>query len=345
MGRPASGGGHVRAWRRSRASGVPLDGTETEPAPRWTVTSASRQKVMGEDGVGRRRGPRQRPHPLNCNNNSGPRSWKDEEEIPWSLRTTSEMEHSASSLTSLAVLWDAANLMRASGLVDRAEVPASRDWPAGVRGALSLTLQRPGDRSADVSDGQGSFRSGPRPGPPVLGRVRLATLVPGVLARLPASDCLPPAATALVPLPWPPSMLTRIRCLVRPTKVCPPTCRAPETGHRRSAKPGCVEERRAPPRVRDSPPRLCHGRTPAGVQPPLAQKPCREWSLPSGTSGPSASGKPRGFGAALPWPTVRLPTLRGAAVHDRRKAGDRRGRAHPWPGGTSSRWTIHEVSW
>ena len=50
--------------------------------------------------------------------------------------------------------------------------------------------------------------------------------------------------------------------------MCPPTCRAPETGHRRSATPGCVEERRGPPRVRDRPLRLCPGRTPRRRPPP-----------------------------------------------------------------------------
>jgi len=51
--------------------------------------------------------------------------------------------------------------------------------------------------------------------------------------------------------------------------VCPPTCRASETTHRLSARPGCVEERRGPPRVQDHPLRTCHGRTPRRIHPLL----------------------------------------------------------------------------
>ena len=43
-------------------------------------------------------------------------------------------------------------------------------------------------------------------------------------------------------------------------------------------------------------------------------------------------------------PHVRTPTHRRPHCWDRRKAGYRLRRAHPWPGGFCTRWTIHEVS-
>src|SRR5262249_8332397 len=80
----------------------------------------------------------------------------------------------------------------------------------------------------------------------------------------------------------------------------PATCRASETGHRLSVKPGRVEERRGPPRFLDRPLRTCHGRTPrrirASPRPPYTERPL----LPSSHSAPWASGKRRGFGAACP---------------------------------------------
>jgi hypothetical protein len=48
----------------------------------------------------------------------------------------------------------------------------------------------------------------------------------------------------------------------------PHTRRASETGHRLSAPPGCVEERRGPPRLRDRPLRACSGRTPRRIGAP-----------------------------------------------------------------------------
>ena len=44
-------------------------------------------------------------------------------------------------------------------------------------------------------------------------------------------------------------------------------------------------------------------------------------------------------------PHVRMPTHRRPCFHDRRKASYRLGRAHPWPGGFCTRWTMNEVSW
>ena len=57
--------------------------------------------------------------------------------------------------------------------------------------------------------------------------------------------------------------------------VHPQTCRASETTHRLSAKPGFVEERRGPPRFLDRPLRACPGRTPRRISPspcPITQE-------------------------------------------------------------------------
>ncbi len=43
-------------------------------------------------------------------------------------------------------------------------------------------------------------------------------------------------------------------------------------------------------------------------------------------------------------PHVRTPTLRRPGFPDRRQAGYRLGRAHPWPDGFRTRWTTHNVS-
>ena len=96
----------------------------------------------------------------------------------------------------------------------------------------------------------------------------------------------------------------RLFCAHRPTTRAPATCRASETGHRLSAKPGLVEERRGPPRLRDRPLRTCSGRTPRRIQPPPCPKTphaegccCLRWNPAL-----SASGKSIGFGAAVPRP-------------------------------------------
>ncbi len=87
-------------------------------------------------------------------------------------------------------------------------------------------------------------------------------------------------------------MRARVLCPKRPTTRAPATCRASETGLRLSAIPGCVEERRGPPRLRDRPLCACHGRTPRRLQPPLPNV-RRGPLLPSGKTGPSASGTQR----------------------------------------------------
>ncbi len=99
-------------------------------------------------------------------------------------------------------------------------------------------------------------------------------------------------------------MRTLVLCPLGRRHVCPHTCRASETANRLSAKPGFVEERRGPPRLRDRPLRACDGRTPRRIQPP----PCPKTTLAEGCCGLrcnpelSASGKTIGFGAAVPRP-------------------------------------------
>ncbi len=83
------------------------------------------------------------------------------------------------------------------------------------------------------------------------------------------SDSLPPSAMALVPLARGLPRCGLLFCAQQGRRhVCPHTCRASETGHRLSAKPRCVEERRGPPRLLDRPLRACYGRTPRRIQSP-----------------------------------------------------------------------------
>ena len=70
------------------------------------------------------------------------------------------------------------------------------------------------------------------------------------------------------PLRWPTSMRTLVLCPPGPTTRAPAPCRASEMGHRLSAQPGFVEERRGPPRLRGHPLRACSGRTPRRIHTP-----------------------------------------------------------------------------
>ena len=160
------------------------------------------------------------------------------------------------------------------------------------------------------------------------------------------SDSLPPSAAAPVPLASGLPRCRRLFCALWPTTRAPATCRASETGHRLSAKPGYVEERRGPPRLWDRPLRTCHGRTPRRIHPPprpkdvsagrccglrVKQDPRHPGRLE--VSGPHALG-----------PHVRLPTLRPSHLWNRRQAGYRLSRAHLWPDGIRTRWTMNKVS-
>jgi hypothetical protein len=67
------------------------------------------------------------------------------------------------------------------------------------------------------------------------------------------------------PCRWLTSLRVLVLCPLGRRHVHPPTCRASETGHRLSARPECIEERRGPPRLRGHPLRTCHGRTPRRI--------------------------------------------------------------------------------
>jgi hypothetical protein len=97
--------------------------------------------------------------------------------------------------------------------------------------------------------------------------------------------------------------------------------------------------------LRGHPLRACSGRTPRRIQPPprprhagaiVAFDVIQDSRHPESrqVAGPQSHG-----------PHVRLPTHRRPCFHARRKAGYRLGRAHPWPGGIRTRWTMYDVSW
>ena len=136
----------------------------------------------------------------------------------------------------------------------------------------------------------------------MLGRVRGGIPFPDVTARMQPSDSLPPLATAPVPLAGGLPRCGRFFCASAADDTCARqrvVRRRRVTGSPRNR--GFVEERRGPPRLRGRPLRACHGRTPRRIPAPLAQKNSRRgWLLPSGKTGPSASGKAIGFGAACP---------------------------------------------
>ena len=143
----------------------------------------------------------------------------------------------------------------------------------------------------------------------------------------------------------PTSVRTLVLCPLGRRHVRPHTRRASETGHRLSAKPEFVEERRGPPRLLGRPLRACHGRTPRRIRPLLARlrrgRCCLQ--VKSSTLGIREDYRFRG----------RSPTAHTFAClriaepfsDDRRKAGYRLGRAHPWPGGIRTRWTTDKISW
>jgi hypothetical protein len=144
---------------------------------------------------------------------------------------------------------------------------------------------------------------------------------PDVIAPMQPSDSLPPSATALVPLAGGLPRCGRLFCAFEADD----TCRASETGHRLSATPECIEERRGPPRVRGRPLRPCHGRTPR-----------RLWSTPRPHHGEAivafryirTLGIREGerFRGRMPHgPHVRLPPHRRWPFGHRRKASYRPG--------------------
>ena len=162
------------------------------------------------------------------------------------------------------------------------------------------TFRSPGDISSNVKAlGMVPFRSSHQHGPPLLGRVQVSPCSPTSSLL-----CSPPTPCLLRPplrFPLRVAYLDAGACSVPCGRrhVRSPTCRASETGHRLSVKPGSVEERRGPPRLRGRPLRACHGRTPRRIRPLLAHFAQRAL-LPSSNSAPWASGKMIGFGAACP---------------------------------------------
>jgi hypothetical protein len=141
-------------------------------------------------------------------------------------------------------------------------------------------------------------------GPPVLGRVRLATPFPDVIAPMQPSDSLPPSATAPVPLAGGLPRGERLFCAIGPTTRAPayvscvgdgsPTLRIAGLSSRRGEGlpgDGAVLFR------------ACHGRTPRRIHPP----PRPDHYHAGGCcclrviQDPRHPGR-RGFGAAFPWP-------------------------------------------
>jgi hypothetical protein len=146
------------------------------------------------------------------------------------------------------------------------------------------------------------------------------------------------------PCRWLTSLRVLVLCPLGRRHVPPPPCRASETGHRLSARPAWIEERRGPPRLRGHPLRACSGRTPRRRRSPLrpsvvGERCCLRWHPALSASGKTEVAGPRSHG-----PHVRLPTHRRPCLHDRRKAGYRLGRAHPWPGRIRTCWTTNKVS-
>src|SRR5262249_29573929 len=144
------------------------------------------------------------------------------------------------------------------------------------------------------------------------------------------------------PCQWPPSMQALVLCR---RHVRSPTCRASATGHRLSARPGWVEERRGPPRCLGRPLRPCHGRTPRRIR---ASPHPRHGEAVVAFKSFSTLGLREGErvrGRIPHGPHVRMPPHRRCHFWHRRKAGYRLGRAHPWPGRIRTCWTTNKVSW
>ena len=130
-----------------------------------------------------------------------------------------------------------------------------------------------------------------------------------------------------------------------PTTRAPATCRASETGRRLSAKPGFVEERRGPPRLRGHPLRACSGRTPRRIHPPPCPSLAGVVVAFDEIQHSRHPGRLEVLGPQSHGPHARVPTHRPPCFHDRPQAYYLLGRAHPWPGRMRTCWTTHKVSW
>jgi hypothetical protein len=127
---------------------------------------------------------------------------------------------------------------------------------------------------------------------------------PDVHAPMQPSDSLPPSATAPVPLADDLPRCGRLFCAtVGPMTRAPADVSCVGDGSPALRSTGvCRGEARAS-QVLDRPLRTCSGRTPRRIpSPPRPDNSRRGLLLPSGNTGPLASGKTRGFGAAVPRP-------------------------------------------
>jgi hypothetical protein len=107
---------------------------------------------------------------------------------------------------------------------------------------------------------------------------------------------------------------------------------------------GLPKDRSGPPRLPGCPLAACRASRPRRVRSPLPV-PTQRTLSPSASMDPWAPGTVIGFEANSHGPLARAPTLRRRRYRRRRKARFRRGRAHPSPGGSRTRWTADEGSW
>ncbi len=150
----------------------------------------------------------------------------------------------------------------------------------------------------------GPSRRSHQHGPPLLGRVRVAIPFPDVNAPMQPSDSLPPSATAPVPLASGLPRCGRLFCASWADDPC--AHNVPCVGDSSPAlrKTGvCRGEARASQVTGPSSSCVPWSNTPPDTIPYSPENSRRGWLLPSGKTGPSASGKAIGFGAAFPWPT------------------------------------------
>jgi hypothetical protein len=99
-------------------------------------------------------------------------------------------------------------------------------------------------------------------------------------------------------------MRTLVLCLLRPTTRVPAYVPGVGDGSPAPRQTGmCRGEARASQGTGPSSSCVPWSNTPPDTTPSSPKTSCRGLLVPSGKTGPSASGKTRGFGAAVPWPT------------------------------------------
>jgi hypothetical protein len=133
-----------------------------------------------------------------------------------------------------------------------------------------------------------------RPGPRV-------SLFPDVFARMPPSDSLPPSATAPVPLAHGLPRCGCFFCASEADDTCTRHVSCVGDGSPALRHAGiCRGEARASQVTGPSSSYVPWSHTPPETTPSSPSNACRGWLVPSGTTGPWASGKVRGCGAACP---------------------------------------------